>query len=442
MTALAATGPLDGLVRAATAGAGELPADALALGGELIADQLAAVAAGAREPAHAALVAARAEHAAPAGAGAEVIGSGGRRASAPVAAFLNGTAAVALELDEALATGGHPAAHVVPAALAAAQETGADGARLTAAVLVGYEVAARLYRAYRPVYPVHPHGAIGAIGAAVAVAHVRGTDPPVAARAAATLPVVATWEPCLEGAPARNAWTGMAAMTGVLAGDLAQAGVGGAAHAPAQLLELLAEPAQASAEAGLTAALDAGELLARRSWTRAYGAAGPLHTAIESAAQLRERLRASGADAPIEAVLVETFERNRKFDRLPAPNDLSARFSLPYVVAHALTRELTVPARIDFDARLLELAERVEVRVAEDLEAAWPARAAARVTVTAGGERRVAACEVPLGHPDRPLTRAERRARRAALLGTGGDVAALDGIETRRDLCELLRGVA
>ncbi|MDW5596397.1 MmgE/PrpD family protein, partial [Conexibacter stalactiti] len=373
------------------------------------------------------------------GAAPNVVAAGGWHAATPLAAFLNGTAAVALELDESLPTGGHPAAHVVPAALAVAQERDCDGARLAAAVVLGYEVAARLYRAHRFTYPAHPHGALGAIGAAVAVALLRESDPRAAARAAATLPLVATWEPCFEGATARNAWTGAAALVGVLACDLAEAGIDGSAAAPQQLLELLTEPA---ATEELTAPLDPGALAVTRSWTRVHGAAGPLHTAIEAALQLRDRRRAAGDERALDAVVVETFERNRKFDRLPAANDLSARFSLPYVVAAALDGELGSPSSFVYDARVAALAERVEVRVAADIEATWPARAAARVTVASGGEQRHASCELPLGHPERPLTAAERRARRAALLGAGVGAAALDGIATRTSVADLLRGIA
>ncbi|MDW5598145.1 hypothetical protein VSS74_27560, partial [Conexibacter stalactiti] len=61
MTALAHA-TLDELVATVVApGAGELPAETLALGGELIADTIAAIAAGARAPEHVALVRARAE---------------------------------------------------------------------------------------------------------------------------------------------------------------------------------------------------------------------------------------------------------------------------------------------------------------------------------------------------------------------------------------------
>jgi 2-methylcitrate dehydratase PrpD len=61
------------------------------------------------------------------------------------AAFVNATAGTFLELDEGYRPTGHPAMHVVPAALAGAQVLHATGKEFLAAILGGYEVTARLF---------------------------------------------------------------------------------------------------------------------------------------------------------------------------------------------------------------------------------------------------------------------------------------------------------
>src|SRR5258706_10291122 len=87
-----------------------------------------------------------------------VIGTG-RRASASDAALLNGTAGTRLELDEGnLFAKGHPGIQVVPAALAAAQESGASGADPLAAGALGYEPSARLTPAAPGRPSINPHG--------------------------------------------------------------------------------------------------------------------------------------------------------------------------------------------------------------------------------------------------------------------------------------------
>jgi 2-methylcitrate dehydratase PrpD len=75
---------------------------------------------------------------------AHVVGDAGR-ISAPWAAFANGVLAHSLDYDDThLPSVLHPSASVVPAALAAAEVSGADGARVLDAVAVGIEVVVRL----------------------------------------------------------------------------------------------------------------------------------------------------------------------------------------------------------------------------------------------------------------------------------------------------------
>lgn len=62
--------------------------------------------------------------------------------SAAGAAFCNAAAASALDLDDGNRSArGHPGASVIPAALAVAQEAGADAEALLAAIVTGYDVA-------------------------------------------------------------------------------------------------------------------------------------------------------------------------------------------------------------------------------------------------------------------------------------------------------------
>ena len=71
----------------------------------------------------------------------------GQSGSAPAvfATLSNATAGVALELDEGNRHGGgHAAIHVVPAALAIAEELGSSGKDFLESVIVGYEVTSRI----------------------------------------------------------------------------------------------------------------------------------------------------------------------------------------------------------------------------------------------------------------------------------------------------------
>ena len=68
---------------------------------------------------------------------------GRRRASAADAAWINGTAAHALDFDD-VALRGHPSAVLVPAILAEGQALNAGGERMLAAWVIGYETWAEL----------------------------------------------------------------------------------------------------------------------------------------------------------------------------------------------------------------------------------------------------------------------------------------------------------
>jgi hypothetical protein len=125
----------------------------------------------------------------------------------------NGLAGTMLELDEGNRFArGHPGIHVLPAALAEAERLGRSGAALLAALVVGYDVAARLGGG-APVRPgMHMHGVHGAVGAAAAVARLRELDAESTARAlgvAAGLTLGTSWRTALGGATVRNAYAGV-----------------------------------------------------------------------------------------------------------------------------------------------------------------------------------------------------------------------------------------
>ncbi len=79
--------------------------------------------------------------------------AGAARSSALGAAFANGVAANAYDIDDCgLYTWGHPGAQAFPAALALGEKLGASGAEVLAAMVVGYEV---MFRAGRVWHDLH-----------------------------------------------------------------------------------------------------------------------------------------------------------------------------------------------------------------------------------------------------------------------------------------------
>ncbi len=324
-------------------------------------DTLGAMLAGSAEPENGRLARAIAERASrPA---ATVIGHD-LKADALLATFVNATAGVALEVDEGNRWGGgHPAIHVVPGALAMAEEPGADGARLLEAIVAGYEVCSRIGGATVPRDNVHSHGTWGTIGTAVAAARLGGRD----ARAmreiinlAASMSPANTWTPALEGATVRNAYPGRSGLQGLLAVELHRAGFTGLPDAPADVYgTILAErfePERVLEGWG-------GPLRIERNYFKLHACCRYNHPALEALAAIRRRVPVDAADVTAAEVTVFPFGLRMAS---PAPvNQLAAKFSIPWAVATALVLgHADVDAFRDEargDARIGALARRVTV---------------------------------------------------------------------------------
>jgi 2-methylcitrate dehydratase PrpD len=151
----------------------------------------------------------------------------------PDLALAYATAAHALDYDDT-ALGGHPSAVLVPAILAEASVTGADGAAMIAAYVAGYEVWAELIfrdddQHHRKGW--HPSAVFGPLAAAAASSVLRGLG---ADRACHAIGIAAS----LAGGIVGNFGTmtkpfqlGRAAQSGLLATRLAEAGLTAASDA-------------------------------------------------------------------------------------------------------------------------------------------------------------------------------------------------------------------
>jgi 2-methylcitrate dehydratase PrpD len=296
---------------------------------------------------------------------ATVLGHGGR-VDPLLATFVNGTAGVALEVDEGSRLGGgHPAIHVIPAALAVAEDLGADGRRLLESIVAGYEVCSRLGSATTPRPNVHSHGTWGTIGSAVAVAKLAGLDA-AAVRAvinlAASMSPANTWTTALEGVTIRNAYPGRSGLEGILAVDLHRAGFTGLADGPSDVYgTILAdrfEPARALDGLG-------GALRIQQNYFKRYACCRYNHPALDAllAMAAREGIHADR----VERVVVTTIPFGPRMAGVAPPSMLAAKFSIPYAVAAALVlgradvAAFAEPALAD--PRIRALAARVGVRV-------------------------------------------------------------------------------
>ena len=156
-----------------------------------------------------------------------------RRADLIDAAFLGGTAAHGIELDDGYTKGSvHPGCAVVPAVLATGYVNKASGAQLVEALVAGYETVTAIGRAVHPDLRhrgFHPTGAVAVFGAAMAAGKMRGLTPQQLANA---LGIAASSSAGLfafvnGGADIKRLHAGHAAREGLQAALLAEAGLEG-----------------------------------------------------------------------------------------------------------------------------------------------------------------------------------------------------------------------
>lgn len=341
---------------------------------------------------------------------ATLLGHGGK-ADPLLATFVNATAGVALEVDEGSRLGGgHPAIHVVPGALAMAEDTGADGSRLLASIIAGYEVCSRLGSATTPRPNVHSHGTWGTIGTAVAAAKLAGLDAAgvrSVINLAASMSPANTWTTALEGVTIRNAYPGRSGLEGLLAVDLHRAGFTGLADAPSDVYgTILAdrfEPARALDGLG-------GPLRIEQNYFKLYACCRYNHFALDAllAMARAERLE----PARVERVIVTTIPFGpRMADPAPA-SMLGAKFSIPYAVAAALVLGRADVAAFEEpalrDPRIRALAARVEVRVDPEMSPRRSDHPTARVELALTDGRTLSgATTVVRGDFERPVPAAE-----------------------------------
>jgi len=355
--------------------------DAIAAARLVLLDTIGAMVAGSAQPENRRLAAAL--HERRSREGATLVGHGGR-VDPLLATFANATAGVALEVDEGSRLGGgHPAIHVVPAALAVAEDTGADGRRLLEAIISGYEVCSRLGSATTPRPNVHSHGTWGTIGTAVAVGKLAGLDAAgvrSVINLSASMSPANTWTTALEGVTIRNAYPGRSGLEGILAVDLHRAGFTGLPDAPGDVYgTILAdrfEPERALDGLG-------GPLRIQQNYFKLHACCRYNHFALDALLALSHAGEVRADE--VERVVVTTIPFGPRMAGAAPTSLLGAKFSIPYAVAAALVlgradvAAFEEPARDD--PRIRALAGRVEVRVDPEMSPRRADRPTARVDV-------------------------------------------------------------
>ena len=310
-----------------------------------------------------------------------------RKSGSPaLEAFLDGTAGTMLEIDEGNQYArGHPAIHVFPALMAATRLRDVDGASLLRALILGYEIGARIGMASKLRVTMHPHGTWGVVGAAVGVAalnRARASQIISVINVASSLGLTTSRRTMLEGATIRNSYAGFSNMLGLMAWDLAQAGFTGEADGVGSVYGGIA--AENWQPEGMVEALGTRWEIARNYFKR-HAACRYTHGAIDALMDIVRHHGRPVKPEEIHGIKVETYVWAAQLDH-PAPeNMLAAKFSLPFALATTIVNGGATLNAFRDEARADEttraLAARVQVVEDAAFTAMLPGLRPARVTV-------------------------------------------------------------
>lgn len=263
-----------------------------------------------------------------------------RRYGPAAAALLNGALGHSLDYDDTHARSSlHPSAPVVPAALAAAEVTGASGAALLDAVVIGYEVCCRLGNALDPAAHYargfHPTATAGVFGACAAAGRLLALDEDrmVAAFGVAASQASGSLQFLENGAWNKPYQVGEAAMKGLLAATLAAEGFKGAIDAVDGRRGFLAAYSDETRPELATAGLGhTWETM--RIGVKPYPSCRYTHAAVDGLLQLRARHNWQADD--VERITVGLHRNGIALTGAPEPakrrprNVVGGQFSMPF----------------------------------------------------------------------------------------------------------------
>ena len=360
----------------------DLPLEVVTRAKEVLTDTIAVITAGMQEGEVKALI----EEIAREPGEATLLG-GNKRTATLTAALINGTAGTFLELDEGNQFArGHPAIHIIPSLLAIAEEKGASGKDFLTALVLGYDVCARIGIASKIRMSMHPHGTWGTVGAAVSIAKLMGYEKKAMKQVinvSSSLGLATSRRTMLEGGTVRNVYSGVSGYMGVLSHNLIQAGFTGEADGLKTVFGSVISdtfiPEIMTEELGKRFEISRNYFKLHACCRYNHGSLDALEEIIEEKG--REKIKPE----EIGKIEVETYSLAAQLNDQNPTNMLAAKFSIPFAIATYIVHGVA-----DVDSFKLEavnnpmvrsLAHKVLVSEDPELTAMMPARRPSRVRV-------------------------------------------------------------
>src|SRR5215467_14611153 len=362
-----------------------------------------------------------------------------RRADLLDAAFLGGTAAHGIELDDGFRQGSvHPGCTVVPAVFSVGYERGVSGKALIEAIVAGYEVPIAIARACHPDLRqrgFHPTGACAVFGAAVAAGKLRGLT---RAQLADAMGIAASSSAGLfafvnGGADIKRLHAGHASREGLQAAFLAAQGVQG----PPDVIE---------SRDGFMQAFAFGRIDKARPITlpppfgitdcyiKPYACCRHIQPAVEALTGLLADEKI--ATEEVERIDVATYRIAAEHAETGWDDFASAQLSFPYLMGVALKYRGIKFEHFDEavrrDPSFKAIARKLNITAPPDVDRLYPQLRPARVTVTTARGSFTRQADEALGSRIVPLDDAGLQAKFLDLVGP------VLGAARAKELCERL----
>ncbi len=331
-----------------------------------------------------------------------------RRSYPPLAAACNTFTANSSGMEDGSRfAGAHPSSGIIPAALAAAEMTGASGAELISAVVLAYEVYLRIGYALYPAdlkKGFQPSAILAPMGAAAAAGKLLHLD---SSQLRSSLSLA-----CLSASGLRVAFEAYASKCYQIA-----RGVKGGFEAALLAKEGLPGPARSLEDGFLGAyggeenSVNLADLSSRFSLPETYikihGGCRLTHPCIDAALYLREKEMLSPDRVETISIKITSVAHGMESEHLR--NSFDARFHTPFLVAAALKEgevsENQITEELMRDKIIKSLLAKTRIEVDPELDSNYPAQRGAEVIIQLRGGKKVSRrVDFALGEPENPLS--------------------------------------
>ncbi|UCH32059.1 MAG: MmgE/PrpD family protein [Candidatus Bathyarchaeota archaeon] len=330
------------------------------------------------------------------------------RTSREYAALANGSLAEILELSDGHSFSGlHQSVVVLPTVLAVGEPENTNGKDIITAIVSGYEVMGRIGRT---IHPSHlrkgyiPTGTCGVYAAATAVSKLNDLD---SRKIANALEIASYFVPMslnenYYGPSVKSFHAGHSAQTGMLAASLSQSRFCGSTKALDQFFSLVSE--EYNMEMMTEALGEEYEIM--NVYFKPYACCRMAHSAIDCILEIQKKQDIDPKN--IKSIIVRTFSFDLSRYTDTSSNYIYCQFSLPYIVAVAITDREVGPSQFSSerieDLTIHKLAKKVKLVVDDELVKIYPNRYPSIVEIlTKNGQKFWNRVDIPKGDPRKPL---------------------------------------